>query len=52
MAASNNILDDALNYYICKICMAIVSEPMMCGECETSYCTDCIVKWNERDRFR
>jgi hypothetical protein len=41
-----NIFRDSLS---CQICTNIFIEPMMCMNCQNSYCKNCIRKWSAFD---
>ena len=39
------------NYFICKICLKIVSQPRECTKCETAFCKGCLDQWNRNAPF-
>lgn len=30
------------NYFICKVCLKVLTEPKECSTCQTAFCSDCI----------
>ncbi|TNV76238.1 hypothetical protein FGO68_gene962 [Halteria grandinella] len=43
--SSRNELD---NYFICKICLKVVREPVECDSCQTCFCKGCISQWGKQ----
>mmetsp|Transcript_1359 Transcript_1359/g.1385 ORF Transcript_1359/g.1385 Transcript_1359/m.1385 type:complete len:111 (-) Transcript_1359:551-883(-) len=36
------------NYFICSICINIVTSPLECQECNGCFCSKCILPWIEK----
>ena len=32
-------------YFVCKVCLEVVSDPQMCRKCEELICKDCLDQW-------
>ena len=46
----NEVYNNIENSIICIICLDIIIDPMICNNCQTVYCKNCIEKWSKIDK--